>query len=42
VVSGDLPSSGERIDCAGWQFEITALEGRRIDKVRAHRSAPVQ
>ena len=35
VVSGDLPASGERIGCAGWEFEITALEGRRIDKVRA-------
>jgi len=42
VVSGDLPSRGERIDCAGWQFEITALEGRRIDKVRAHRAAQAQ
>jgi putative hemolysin len=38
VVSGELPSSGERIDCAGWQFEITTLEGRRIDKVRARKT----
>jgi len=37
VVSGDLPARGERIDCAGWQFEITTLEGRRIDKVRARK-----
>ncbi len=34
-VSGDLPSIGERIDCAGWAFEIVALDGKRIDKVLA-------
>jgi putative hemolysin len=26
---------GEHIDCAGWCFEIVALEGRRIDRVLA-------
>ena len=36
AVSGNLPSKGERIHCAQWCFEITALEGRRIDKVVAH------
>ena len=36
-VSGHLPSVGEHIDCAGWSFEVTALEGRRIDRVRASR-----
>ena len=34
-VSGRLPVVGEQIDCAGWQFEVVALEGRRIDKVLA-------
>jgi putative hemolysin len=34
-VSGRLPEVGERIDCAGWCFEIAALEGRRIDRVLA-------
>ena len=34
-VSGQLPSVGERVECAGWQFEVLALEGRRIDRVRA-------
>jgi putative hemolysin len=34
-VSGHLPEVGEHIDCAGWCFEIVALEGRRIDRVLA-------
>ena len=32
-VSGHLPSTGERIACAGWSFEIVDLDGKRIDKV---------
>ena len=35
AVSGDLPGVGEKIDCAGWTFEVLALEGRRIDRVKA-------
>jgi putative hemolysin len=35
AVSGRLPRVGERIDCAQWQFEVAALEGKRIDKVHA-------
>jgi putative hemolysin len=35
AVSGDLPSVGARIECAYWLFEVTALEGKRIDKVVA-------
>jgi putative hemolysin len=34
-VSGQMPEVGERIDCAGWRFEITALDGKRIDRVLA-------
>ncbi|MDM0037770.1 hemolysin family protein [Variovorax sp. J22G21] len=34
-VSGHLPTVGERIDCAGWTFEVAALDGRRIDKIVA-------
>jgi putative hemolysin len=34
-VSGRLPVIGERIACEGWEFEVLALEGRRIDKLRA-------
>ena len=32
-VCGHLPVTGERIECAGWQFEIVDLDGKRIDKV---------
>ena len=35
AVSGNLPAQGERIACAQWMFEISALDGRRIDKVIA-------
>lgn len=35
AVSGRMPEPGEKIVCAHWQFEVTELEGRRIDKVRA-------
>lgn len=34
-VSGRLPVVGEIIACEGWQFEVLALVGRRIDKLRA-------
>jgi putative hemolysin len=32
-VSGHLPTVGECIACEGWEFEVLALEGRRIDKL---------
>lgn len=35
TVSGHMPEAGEEIDCAHWHFEVTELEGRRIDKVLA-------
>jgi len=34
-VSGRLPVTGERIECASWQFEVVDLDGKRIDKVLA-------
>lgn len=34
-VSGRLPAVGERIACEGWEFEVLALEGKRIDKLLA-------
>jgi putative hemolysin len=34
-VSGHLPALGERIACEGWEFEVLALEGKRIDKLLA-------
>jgi len=39
AVSGHLPATGERIECVGWTFEVLALEGRRIDKLLAVKSA---
>lgn len=36
-VSGRLPATGERIECAGWMFEVLDLDGKRIDKVLARR-----
>ena len=33
--TGHLPAAGERITCAGWIFQIVALEGRRIDRILA-------
>ena len=38
-VCGHLPVTGERIECAGWQFEIVDLDGKRIDKVLVTRKA---
>ena len=37
AVSGQLPEVAERIDCAGWQFVVLSLEGKRIDHVQAVR-----
>ena len=34
-VTGSLPAVGEQIECAGWNFEVVELEGKRIDKVLA-------
>jgi putative hemolysin len=39
MVSGRLPAVGEKVVCAHWQFEVSALEGRRIDKVLARQAA---
>ncbi len=35
AVSGRLPDTGDRIECAGWMFEVVDLDGKRIDKVLA-------
>ncbi len=37
AVSGSLPEEGEKIECAGWMFEVVDLDGRRIDKLLATR-----
>jgi putative hemolysin len=33
--SGRLLKTGEKVDCAGWRFEVLDLDGKRIDKVLA-------
>ena len=35
AVSGSLPGTGERIEAAGWLFEVVDLDGKRVDKVLA-------
>lgn len=35
--AGHLLVQGERVVCAGWTFEVLALQGRRVDRVRASR-----
>jgi putative hemolysin len=42
AVSGSLPAMGDKIECAGWMFEVVGLEGRRIDKMLATRLTPEQ
>jgi putative hemolysin len=39
MVCGHLPAVGEKVVCVHWQFEVSALEGRRIDKVLARQTA---
>jgi putative hemolysin len=36
---GRLPETGESFDSQGWRFEVVDLDGRRIDKILAHRIA---
>lgn len=40
AVSGRLPSTGERIGCAGWVFEVVDVDGKRIDKILATEDKP--
>jgi putative hemolysin len=40
-VSGRLPGTGERIECAGWVFEVIDLDGKRIDKILAIKNSAV-
>ncbi len=39
AVSGRIPTVGERIEVAGWLFEVVDLDGKRIDKLLATRVA---
>ncbi len=35
AVMGSLPRVGEHIDVEGWRFQVLALDGKRVDEVRA-------
>ena len=35
---GHLPHIHESMTCEEWVFTVTDMEGRRIDKVKAHRA----
>ena len=39
-VSGELLSEGEKVIILTWEFTITTMEGRRIDRVSAVDTAP--
>ncbi len=36
-----VPRLGDRIVFAGWLFEVTAMDGRRVERVRASREEPL-
>ncbi|MBC7608515.1 MAG: HlyC/CorC family transporter, partial [Polaromonas sp.] len=38
-VSGRLLTTGEKVECVGWCFEVIDLDGKRIDKVLAIKTA---
>jgi putative hemolysin len=38
AVAGHLPKQGEAIEVGGWSFEVLALEGRRVERVRARKA----
>jgi putative hemolysin len=42
AVAGHLPQKSEQIETTGWRFEITALEGRRVERVRARKMSALQ
>lgn len=37
---GHLPVAGEKFAYEGWSFEVVDMDGRRIDKLLAHREVP--
>jgi putative hemolysin len=34
-----VPREGDRIVFGGWLFEVAAMDGRRVERVRASREA---
>ena len=35
AASGKLPQRGERVEVAGWGFEVLSMDGRRLDRIQA-------
>jgi putative hemolysin len=43
LLMGRLPTTGDHVEWGGWKFEVVDMDGRRIDKVLATRTAePVE
>jgi putative hemolysin len=40
TMAGRIPDVGEVVVAAGWRFEVTALDGPRVDRVHVRRAAP--
>lgn len=40
TIAGELLALSQSVECAGWRFEVLALEGRRIDQVLITPLAP--
>lgn len=40
LLLGRIPMTGDRIEWAGWRFEVVDMDGKRIDKVLASRLPP--
>ena len=40
LLSGRVPKTADRVEWEGWVFEIVDMDGKRIDKVLASRTAP--
>ena len=39
---GRIPAAGDAFEWSGWRFEVTAMDRRRVDKVRIVRAARVE
>ena len=39
---GRIPAVGERFEEAGFEFQVTAMDGRRVARVVARRGVPTE
>ena len=40
LLLGRLPKTTDKVEWAGWRFEVVDLDGKRVDKVLVSRLAP--